>query len=214
MNPLFLDFIDPQLFISSLTTNNISSLRGQVGAFTVSSIIGQNISSIAGQVRNLTTSSIVANNISSISGQVGSLAVSTIRVGTQANSTITFFSQNNTPYYSNSVSSFSLVGELLNVYYVAKNGSDSNSGSATLPFQTITRALTFANNTFNNTAIYVSPGVYTENLTLSSKNVTIIGIDSPPSAITNSSTTIIGNHTYASPSGTDSCNIHWTCFKK
>jgi hypothetical protein len=74
--------------ISSLITLNVSSLGGQVGALTTSSIVSNNLSSLTGQISSLitlnvsslrgqvgalTTSSIISNNLSSITGQISSL---------------------------------------------------------------------------------------------------------------------------------------------
>jgi len=144
------------MIISSLTTNNMSSLSGQIGGFIASSI--------------------VAKNISSISGQVGSLAVSTIRVGTLANNNFVFFSKNKTPYYSNSISSFSLVGEnLSNVFYVAKNGDDTlGDGSQMRPFLTISTAVGKAPiNQY--CAVYVSPGIYEEYVVVTKPTLSMYG---------------------------------------
>jgi hypothetical protein len=174
-------FVGNRMITSSIVSNNVSTLFGQIGVFvgsqmTTSSIVGQNISSLAGQVRILTTSSIVANNISSISGQVGGLTVSTIRVGALANNNFVFFSKNNTPYYSNTTSSFSLVGEnLSNVFYVAKNGDDIlGDGSQMRPFLTISTAVGQAPaNAY--CAVYVSPGIYEEYVVVTNPSLSMYG---------------------------------------
>jgi len=70
------------------------------------------------------------------------------------------------------------------------------------PFLTITKALTLCNNNSIGATIYVMPGVYTENLTLSNKNVSIIGSGTQVGQQQN--TSLIGNHTYACSSGTNS----------
>jgi hypothetical protein len=63
--------------------------------------------------------------------------------------------------------------EPTNVFYVSKNGSDSNDGSLTRPYLTIKQALTAAT---TGTTIKVSSGSYTENNPLTVPvNVSIIG---------------------------------------
>ena len=52
-----------------------------------------------------------------------------------------------------------------NFIYVAKNGLDSNDGSAESPYLTVSKAITVAT---SGTTIYIYPGTYTENLTLKS----------------------------------------------
>ena len=86
-------------------------------------------------------------------------------------------------------------------YYVAKNGSDSNNGSIGAPFLTIAKGITGAANNSTGTTVYVSPGTYTENLTLSNKNVSIIASGSFPYQQLN--TSIYGTHTYSASSGTN-----------
>jgi len=86
--------------------------------------------------------------------------------------------------------------------YVAKNGNDSTgNGSMGTPFLTIGQALTLCNNNSIGSTIYVMPGVYTENLTFSNKNVSIIGSGSTVNQQLN--TTIVGNHTYTNSTGTN-----------
>jgi hypothetical protein len=87
--------------------------------------------------------------------------------------------------------------------YVAKNGNDTTgNGSMGIPFLTIAKALTLCRNDSIGSTVYVMPGVYTENLTLSNLNVSIIGSGTQVGQQLN--TTIIGNHTYACSSGTNS----------
>jgi hypothetical protein len=66
-----------------------------------------------------------------------------------------------------------------NVWYVAKNGSDSlGNGSAGSPFLTIQQAINSASvvaSSTSNQVIYVAPGIYTENLTINFGRVAIIG---------------------------------------
>jgi len=59
------------------------------------------------------------------------------------------------------------------VYYVAKTGNDSNSGTFASPFLTIAKAVSVA--TAGNT-IRVMPGTYTESISLSKSSLTIIAI--------------------------------------
>lgn len=66
------------------------------------------------------------------------------------------------------------------VIYVAKNGLDTNTGGILNPLLTISAAITAAT---AGTTIYVSPGTYTENLTLKA-GVSIIGQQSGSSIIT------------------------------
>jgi hypothetical protein len=87
--------------------------------------------------------------------------------------------------------------------YVAKNGNDSTgNGSMGTPFLTIAKALTLCNNNSIGSTIYVMPGVYEENLTFSNLNVSIIGSGTTVGQQQN--TSLIGNHTYACSSGTNS----------
>lgn len=81
------------------------------------------------------------------------------------------------------------------IYYIAKNGSDTNTGSAWSPFLTIAKALSLIGTSLSTAVkISVSPGLYTENLTLSNKNVVIQGQGTQDSS---TDTTISGNHTLA-----------------
>jgi hypothetical protein len=81
------------------------------------------------------------------------------------------------------------------MYYVAKNGSDTNTGTAWNPFLTITKALTSVGTSLSSAVkIVVFPGVYSENLTLSNKNVVIQGQGTQDGA---TNTSINGNHTLA-----------------
>jgi hypothetical protein len=81
------------------------------------------------------------------------------------------------------------------IYYVAKNGSNTNTGSAWNPFLTIAKALSVIGTSLSSAVkIVVSPGVYTENLTLSNKNVVIQGQGTQDSS---TNTSITGNHTLA-----------------
>jgi hypothetical protein len=86
--------------------------------------------------------------------------------------------------------------------YVAKNGNDTTgNGSMGAPFLTIAKALTLCNNNSIGSTIYIMPGVYTENLTLSNLNVSITGGGVTVGQQLN--TTISGNHTYACSTGTN-----------
>ena len=66
-------------------------------------------------------------------------------------------------------------GLLQQVYYVAKNGSDSNNGAIGAPFLTIGAALVAAGTT-NATIIYIATGSYSENLYIRSPWVSLIGM--------------------------------------
>ena len=59
-------------------------------------------------------------------------------------------------------------------------GSDENNGSEDYPFSSIQRAINAAN---ENDSIYVSSGVYFENLFISEKNISLTSIDGPESTI-------------------------------
>jgi hypothetical protein len=86
--------------------------------------------------------------------------------------------------------------------YVAKNGNDTTgNGSMGTPFITIAKALTLCRNDSIGSTIYIMPGAYTENLTLSNLNVSLVGSGSFPGEQQN--TTIIGNHTYTNSTGTN-----------
>jgi len=86
--------------------------------------------------------------------------------------------------------------------YVAKNGNDTTgNGSMGTPFLTIAKALTLCNNNSIGSTVYIMPGVYTENLTFSNLNVSIIGSGTTVGQQQN--TTIIGNHTYTNSTGTN-----------
>lgn len=88
-------------------------------------------------------------------------------------------------------------------YWIAKNGNDATgNGSIGLPFSTIQKAVSLANNNSIGTTINVMPGIYTENLNLTNENVTIVGYGSAPNAQLN--TSLIGNHTCAPSAGTNS----------
>jgi len=68
--------------------------------------------------------------------------------------------------------------------YVAKNGSDSNVGTINAPFLTIGAAITARNllSLASNTVICISPGVYTENLTVP-RNTWLVGLTNSPSRL-------------------------------
>jgi len=70
------------------------------------------------------------------------------------------------------------------------------------PFLTIAKALTLCNNNSIGSTIYIMPGVYTENLTLSNLNVSIIGSGTTVGEQLN--TTLNGNHTFVCSTGTNS----------
>ena len=59
-------------------------------------------------------------------------------------------------------------------------GSDENNGSEDYPFSSIQRAINAAN---ENDSIYVSSGIYFENLFISEKNISLTSIDGPESTI-------------------------------
>jgi hypothetical protein len=80
------------------------------------------------------------------------------------------------------------------VVYVAKNGSDvTGKGTEELPFQTITYALTQLTGGVFGWTIFIAPGIYTENLTITRSNVTFIGQTSDTQQA-NKAVTITGNH--------------------
>jgi hypothetical protein len=70
------------------------------------------------------------------------------------------------------------------------------------PFLTIAKALTLCRNDSIGSTIYVMPGVYSESLTLSNLNVSLIGSGTTVGQQLN--TTLIGNHTYTCTTGTNS----------
>jgi hypothetical protein len=86
-------------------------------------------------------------------------------------------------------------------YYVALNGSDSNKGSAYSPFRTIAYAISrvpLSYPTFTNGyTIIIAPGLYNENLNISSKCIVFQGMGTQDSQY---NTTIQGDLTYASSS--------------
>ena len=91
------------------------------------------------------------------------------------------------------------------VYYIAKNGNDTTgNGGVGNPFLTIGKAvgLVGASQT-QQVVINVWPGTYTENLTLSNKNVRIVGSQSQD---TTANTRIVGNHTITTTNATRSNN--------
>ena len=87
--------------------------------------------------------------------------------------------------------------------YVAKNGNDTTgNGSMGTPFLTIAKALTLCLNNSIGSTIFVMPGVYAENLTLSNLNVSIVGSGNFSNQQLN--TTLLGSHTYTCSTGTNS----------
>lgn len=68
--------------------------------------------------------------------------------------------------------------------YVAKNGSDSNPGTINAPYLTIGAAITARGSISftNNVTILISPGIYTENLTIS-RNTWLAGLTVNPSRL-------------------------------
>ena len=72
-------------------------------------------------------------------------------------------------------------------FYVATNGSDSNSGSSLSPFATIAQALTTAAaiSDSNTVVINLAPGIYTESPTVTRSNTYIVGPDTSPLATIN-----------------------------
>ena len=90
-------------------------------------------------------------------------------------------------------------------YYVAKNGNDTTgNGGVGNPFLTIGKAvgLVGASQT-QQVVINVLPGQYTESLTLSNKNIRIVGQQSQD---TTTNTRIVGSHTIATSNATRSNN--------
>lgn len=83
-----------------------------------------------------------------------------------------------------------------NSFFVAKNGNDlTGTGSVNNPFSSITKALTLVpNSSATGYSITVMPGLYNENLTLTNKNVTILGTGTQNNTFL---TIINGNHTMA-----------------
>ena len=68
----------------------------------------------------------------------------------------------------------------LNEYHVSKSGSATGNGSISKPFLTITQALTVAQTLAASTAVilYIHPGTYTENLSITKPNLSIVGMTS------------------------------------
>jgi len=68
--------------------------------------------------------------------------------------------------------------------YVAKNGSDSNPGTINAPYLTIGAAITARGSISftNNVTILISPGIYTENLTIS-RNTWLAGLTVNPNRL-------------------------------
>jgi hypothetical protein len=62
------------------------------------------------------------------------------------------------------------------VFYVAKNGSNSNAGSAVAPFLTIQHAINQVPAGTDDYTIYVASGIYDENLTINRINIHIVGM--------------------------------------
>lgn len=69
-------------------------------------------------------------------------------------------------------------------FYVAKNGNDANPGTINAPFLTIGAAITARGSISfaNNVSILISPGLYTENLTIS-RNTWLAGLTVNPSRL-------------------------------
>jgi hypothetical protein len=94
-----------------------------------------------------------------------------------------------------------------NTYYVGKNGSDSTGdGSIAKPFLTIQNAITVAQtgllpSSANPCAIYVAPGRYTEDLTLTDGYTTIVGL-SETASIQNG-VTLVGTITITATGASD-----------
>lgn len=68
--------------------------------------------------------------------------------------------------------------QFINEYHVSKSGSITGNGSIGNPFLTITDALTAAQAVSINTSviIYIHPGVYTENLTITKPKISLVGM--------------------------------------
>ena len=99
------------------------------------------------------------------------------------------------------------------VFYVAKNGSDTNNGSIGAPFLTIARGVTgVPNNGATGTTIYVSPGSYLDNLVLLAKNVMIIATGS---SYPNQQTDVLitGNHTISTTGANNNVTFSGIVFK-
>lgn len=60
-------------------------------------------------------------------------------------------------------------------FYVSKDGSDSNNGSANAPFASVARAVTVAEGVGSPSIIRVAPGTYVEDLSITRGYVTIMG---------------------------------------
>lgn len=73
-----------------------------------------------------------------------------------------------------------------NTRYVAKNGSDvSGNGSSASPYETVQAALDSlpAGGDFTDYVIYIYPGVYNEEVTVTRTNTHLVGLQSPNSAL-------------------------------
>ena len=85
-----------------------------------------------------------------------------------------------TTVYTNSATNWTNSSSVSGVFYVAKNGSNTNIGNVNKPFLTIQYAINQLPAPIpsgrDDWTIYVAPGVYTENLTINRSNVHIIGM--------------------------------------
>jgi hypothetical protein len=82
------------------------------------------------------------------------------------------------------------------VFYVSKNGSNSNNGNVLQPFLTIQYAISRAvalSSTTNQYTVYIAPGTYTENIDISGAHLHIVGMTDDTNL--NKAITIIGNIT-------------------
>jgi len=92
-----------------------------------------------------------------------------------------YIKTDNKAYIKNSAGAETLVGptpatEVTGVYYVAKNGSDSNTGTVAAPFLTIQHAINQVPAGTDDYTIYVASGIYDENLTINRINIHIVGM--------------------------------------
>ena len=90
-----------------------------------------------------------------------------------------------------------------NVFYVGKNGvNDAAAGSVTLPLDNITSAVNMAAALYpQQCVIVIAAGVYTESITISTPNITLLGY--APSANQNKLTQIVGNISIACAASQD-----------
>lgn len=148
------------------------------------------------------------SSINSLSLAVNQLTLNTSNLP-QVNSSIsTLQAANNS--LSSSVNNLTISiqnSKLSDVFYVAKNGNDTNAtGSVASPFLTISAALlhieTNILNSQSNVVVVVGPGEYVENVTLTRPKTHLVGLVESRS----NSTTISGNLTINPASTVDGVN--------